>query len=97
MQKMKKIPELFMSANWYPKELTTKLFEKGLSVGVRGFDTAREYKAENKVGSSLIAAMKAYGLKRSDVFIQTRICNEEIIRIGENFRKHEQGGGKERG
>lgn len=94
MQKMKKIPELFMSANWYPKELTTKLFEKGLSVGVRGFDTAREYKAESKVGSSLIAAMKAYGLKRSDVFIQTRICNEEIIRIGENFRKHEQGGVK---
>lgn len=77
--KIEKCPQLFMSANWYNEKKMVKLFVAGLNNGVRGFDTAREYGAEKKVGRAIKTALQETGLSRSDVFIQSRICNEELV------------------
>jgi len=74
------MPPLFMSANWFSEKQMTELFVVGLQQGVRGFDTAREYGVEAKVGKALRAALRETGVKREDIFIQTRISNEEIIK-----------------
>lgn len=57
-----------------------QLFTEGLRNGVRGFDTAREYKVERQVGAAIKHALQETGFSREEVFIQTRISNEEIIR-----------------
>lgn len=76
----KTVPNLFMAANWSDEKQMVRLFVEGLRSGVRGFDTAREYKVEKRVGKALKLALQETGIARKDVFIQTRICNEEIIR-----------------
>ena len=73
------IPSLFMSANWFPERQMKELFVAGLQQGVRGFDTAREYGVEAMVGRALRSALSEVGIDRKDVFVQTRISNEEII------------------
>lgn len=77
---MIELPKLFMAANWSKENEMTKLFAAGIETGVRGFDTAREYKVEKQVGKAIQTALEVTGLQREDVFIQTRICNEEILR-----------------
>ena len=47
------VPELFMSANWSSEVAMNQLFVTGIQGGVKGFDTAREYKVERKVGRAL--------------------------------------------
>lgn len=74
------IPSLFMSANWFSEDQMRELFVAGLEMGVRGFDTAREYGVEKEVGRALRTAIDTLGIKREEVFIQTRISNEEIIK-----------------
>lgn len=74
------MPPLFMSANWFSEKQMTELFVAGLQQGVRGFDTAREYGVEAMVGRALKIALKETGVKREEIFIQTRISNEELIR-----------------
>lgn len=74
------IPPLFMSANWFPEKQMTELFVAGLRQGVRGFDTAREYGAEAMVGRALRKALQEADVRREEIFVQTRISNEEIIR-----------------
>ena len=76
----KTVPNLFMAANWSDEKQMVRLFVEGLRSGVRGFDTAREYKVEKRVGKALKLALQETGIARKDVFIQTRISNEEIIR-----------------
>lgn len=73
-------PKLMMSANWYSEKQMRELFIAGLKSGVRGFDTAREYKVEAQVGRALKDALNETGIKREEVFVQTRICNEEVER-----------------
>lgn len=73
-------PMLFMSANWFPLKQMQKLFVAGLLSGIRGFDTAREYRKEELVGKALAAALKETGISREEVFIQSRISNEELIK-----------------
>lgn len=75
-----KVPDLFMSANWFSEKTMCGLFTAGLENGVYGFDTAREYKVEKQVGRAIRRALTETGKKRKDIFVQTRICNEEIIR-----------------
>lgn len=77
---MVKIPDMFMSANWSDEREMADLFTAGLQSGVKGFDTAREYKAEKRVGRALKAALERTATKRDEIFIQTRISNEEIIK-----------------
>ena len=74
------VPDMFMSANWSKENQMADLFTSGLKVGVRGFDTAREYKVEKQVGKALKTALTKTSLKREDIFVQTRISNEEIIK-----------------
>ena len=69
-----------MAANWSKEEQMTSLFAAGIQIGVKGFDTAREYKVEKRVGRAIKNALKKTGTRREDIFIQTRICNEEVIR-----------------
>ena len=76
----KTVPNLFMAANWSTEKQMVRLFAEGLRCGVRGFDTAREYKVEKKVGNALKHALQETGIAREDVFVQSRISNEEIIR-----------------
>lgn len=89
MDKVEKMPQAFMSANWFKENAMKTLFVAGLEAGVRGFDTAREYKVESEIGRSLKYALKKTGIKREDIFVQTRISNEEVIsgRIAEHVRK----------
>ena len=77
---MMMVPDLFMSANTCGEKLMTQLFIAGLNNGVRGFDTAREYGTEKKVGKALKVALAETGLRREDIFVQSRISNEEIIK-----------------
>lgn len=74
-----KLPLLFMSARADEMQMT-RLFVAGLQSGVRGFDTAREYRAEKSVGMALKAALAETGVERKDIFVQSRISNEEILR-----------------
>lgn len=74
------MPPLFMSANWFSEKQMIELFVAGLQQGVRGFDTAREYGTEAMVGRALRKALQLTGLRRDDIFLQTRISNEEIIK-----------------
>lgn len=68
-----------MSANWFSEKAMVELFVAGLKQGIRGFDTAREYKVEKTIGRALKTALNETGLKREDIFIQSRICNEELV------------------
>lgn len=45
----KSVPDLFMASNWSKEKQMVQLFTEGLRNGVRGFDTAREYKVERQV------------------------------------------------
>ncbi len=74
------VPELFMSANWFSEKEMEKLFEAGIKVGVRGFDTAREYKVEKQVGRALRNILDRKRISREEIFVQTRIGNEELVR-----------------
>lgn len=74
------MPPLFMSANWFSEKQMTELFIAGLQSGVLGFDTAREYGVEAMVGRALKKALTETGIKREEIFLQTRISNEEIIK-----------------
>lgn len=73
------IPNVFMSANWFDEDRMKRLILAAMQAGVRGFDTAREYKAERKIGNAIKFALRETGLKREDIFVQTRISNQEII------------------
>lgn len=73
------LPLLFMSANFSTEREMLELFIAGLKVGVRGFDTAREYGVEKKVGRALRKALNETGIRREEVYVQTRVSNEEII------------------
>lgn len=74
------IPPLFMSANWFSEKQMIELFVAGLKQGVRGFDTAREYGVESMLGRALKTALREAGVNREEIFLQTRISNEEIIK-----------------
>ena len=74
------VPDLFMSANWSSEVAMNQLFIAGLQGGVKGFDTAREYKVERKVGRALTKSLAETETRREEAFIQSRISNEEIIR-----------------
>lgn len=73
-----RIPSAFMSANWTSEDLMYKLFVEGLKCGVRAFDTAREYKTEKSIGRALNRAITEMGIDRKDIFVQSRISNEEL-------------------
>lgn len=72
------IPTAFMSANWMPEDLMYRLFVEGLKCGVRAFDTAREYKTEKSIGRALKKALTELGIERREIFVQSRISNEEL-------------------
>lgn len=67
-----------MSANWTDEGTMRKLFVEGLKSGVRCFDTAREYKSEKQIGRALKWSLDHVGLKREEIFVQTRISNFEL-------------------
>jgi diketogulonate reductase-like aldo/keto reductase len=50
--------------------------QSALSCGYRAFDTAYGYKNDDSLGNSLRKYLTGYGLKRSDVFITTKIGDE---------------------
>jgi diketogulonate reductase-like aldo/keto reductase len=74
----KEMPRIFMSANCFDLKQTEKLIITGLESGVRGFDCAREYGSEKRLGKALKFALEEKGISRKDVFIQSRISNWEI-------------------
>ena len=76
---MSSLPRLFMSANFSTEKQMVDLFIAGLNAGVRGFDTAREYGVEKKVGRALRKALNETDIRREEVYVQSRISNEEII------------------
>lgn len=53
------------------------LFYKAIQHGYRHLDTAKYYENEKQVGDEVKQAMKDFGLKRSDLFITSKIWDTE--------------------
>lgn len=68
-----KMPALGLGTDYLNDEMGQELIEKALEIGYRLIDTAQMYKNEAEVGR----AIKASKLKRQDLFIVTKIMNNE--------------------
>lgn len=71
------MPSLVETTNWMNYPVMKKLVTKGLQVGFRAFDTARDYENEPIVGRVMQECLAEQGLKREDVFITTKIGNSQ--------------------
>lgn len=67
-----KMPILGYGVYQIPPEQTQKCVEDAISVGYRSIDTAQAYRNEQGVGNAVKTAI-AGGVKRSDLFITTKI------------------------
>lgn len=74
-----KMPALVMSTNYMDYPLMKKVVTAGLKIGYRAFDTARDYGNEHVVGRVLEECLREQGLKRSDIFITTKIGNGQQV------------------
>ena len=53
------------------------LFIFAFEAGIRGIDTARDYDNEKNIGKALKEALKVTGLNREDIFLTTKIGNNQ--------------------
>lgn len=100
-----KIPQLGFGVYKSPAEQTAASCRRALDVGYRHIDTAQFYANEREVGDAVVAQQHAGGLKRSDVFLTTKIleaggsvdasyekCIESVRRLNPGDGKEEEGG-----
>lgn len=69
------MPYLVQATNYIDYQPLKRLVKEGLQIGVRAFDTARDYGNEDIVGKVISECIKDCGLKRDDIFITTKIGN----------------------
>ncbi len=69
------MPIMAMGTNWMTYDELVPILKAGIAAGFRAFDTARDYGNEPVVGKAIKTALNETGLKRSDVFITTKIGN----------------------
>src|SRR3954447_22722102 len=67
------IPQLGFGVFQVPPEDTQQVVEEALAAGYRHIDTAAAYRNETGVG----AAIAACGIPRDEVFITTKLWNEQ--------------------
>lgn len=72
-----KMPPLIMSTNYMDYPTMKKVVTAGLKIGFRAFDTARDYGNEHVVGRVLRECMEELDIKRSEIFITTKIGNSQ--------------------
>lgn len=71
------MPPIIMSTNWMDYTTMKKVVPAGLKIGYRAFDTARDYGNEHIVGRVLKECLKEQGIKREEIFITTKIGNNQ--------------------
>lgn len=69
------MPVMAMGTNWMTYDELVPILKAGIAAGFRAFDTARDYGNEAVVGKAIKTALNEIGLKRSDIFITTKIGN----------------------
>jgi 2,5-diketo-D-gluconate reductase A len=67
------IPQLGFGVFQVPREETQRVVEEALAAGYRHIDTAAAYRNEKGVG----AAISASGIPRDEVFVTTKLWNEQ--------------------
>lgn len=72
-----KMPIIAIGTNWMDYKELKSVMKAGFDVGFRAIDTARDYGNEPVVGAVLRDLLKETGLKRSDVFVTTKIGNDQ--------------------
>ena len=55
---------------------TAKCVKMAIRAGYRNIDTAEGYMNEKGVGEGVRLAMNEYGLKREDIFVSTKLWND---------------------
>ncbi len=84
-----RMPLMAIGTNWMNYKELRPIVEAGLKAGFRAFDTARDYGNEDVVGAVIKDVLPEFGLKRSDIFITTKIGNYQQIK-GEIAKELEQ-------
>ena len=69
------MPSMAIGTNWMSFDELYPIVKAGLLAGFRAIDTARDYGNEPIVGAVIQAVLKELGMKRSDIFITTKIGN----------------------
>lgn len=71
------MPSMVMSTNYMDYPLMKEVVTSGLQLGLRAFDTARDYFNEPVVGEVIQDCLKETGTNREDIFITTKIGNSQ--------------------
>ena len=67
------IPPVIMGTYPLTGEAMTTAVDAALAAGYRGFDTAYNYRNEDSLGNALAELLPKHGLKRDDVFLETKL------------------------
>lgn len=73
------MPCMALGTNWMTYKELKPIVKAGLEAGFRAIDTARDYGNEPIVGAVIKDVLAEIGLKRSDIFITTKIGNSQQI------------------
>lgn len=71
------IPKLIIGTSRMDRDKMIDLFIFAFEAGIRGIDTARDYDNEKNIGKALKEALKVTGLNREDIFLTTKIGNNQ--------------------
>lgn len=74
-----KMPCMAIGTNWMTYKELKPIVKAGLEAGFRAIDTARDYGNEPVVGAVVKDVLAEMGLKRSDIFITTKIGNSQQV------------------
>ena len=71
-----KIPKLGFGVWQIPSIRTAECVKTAVGAGYRNIDTAEGYMNEKGVGEGVRQAMEEYGLKREELFVSTKLWND---------------------
>lgn len=71
------VPSLCVGTNRMDAKLLSAIVPAAIRSGFRFFDSARAYCNERQVGNALRMALDGNGLTRSDIFVTTKVSNEQ--------------------
>lgn len=79
------MPCMAIGTNWMTYKELKPIIKAGFEAGFRAVDTARDYGNEPIVGAVVKDVLREMGMKRSDIFITTKIGNSQ--QISSDFEK----------
>lgn len=74
------MPQMVIGTNWMNYDELYGVMRAGFEAGFKAIDTARDYGNEAVVGKVLHDVLSDMGMKRSDIFVTTKIGNSQQIR-----------------